>query len=363
MPPAQPLKNEDPLSNSPAPPYNTRLMSSATPSTGSPPPSAKNPTPKKRHDPEDYRMSIGDHLEELRHRLFLGAVGFVLACIVCFIMGEPLTRWFIRPFIEACVKNKINPQMYTRQVEESFMTSIKIIMIIAATMAGPWLLYQLWQFIAAGLYPTERKYITKYLPFSIGLLISGMAFLYYYVLPLMLRFFLGFTLGHSFTFPNIYPPTTMSTSQPAMMIPVVNQDPTDPQPGSMWIEAQTGLMKVCPSKGVVRVLPFGSDALVAPQITLADYIDMVIGLLLSFGLSFQMPLIVMALNKVGILDIPTLKKWRRVVYFVMSILAACIVPDVATGMIALLIPLILLYELGILLAGWNETKTPNTEAT
>ena len=87
---------------------------------------------------------------------------------------------------------------------------------------------------------------------------------------------------------------------------------------------------------------------------MATYIDMVVGLLLSFGLAFQMPLVVLALNKIGIMSIEVLKKWRRVVYFSMSIVAACIVPDVATGMIALLIPLILLYELGILLAQWSE---------
>ena len=330
-------------------------MSSATTSTESTPGEPKTPASKKRHDPEDFRMSIGEHLDELRNRLFLGAAGFLIAFIVCFIFGERLTRWFIHPFIEACRRNKINPQMYTREVAESFMTYIKIIMIIAATAASPWMLYQIWQFIAAGLYPKERKYITKYLPLSIGLLVAGMAFLYYYVLPLMLQFFLAFTLGESFTFPDIYPLTTAST-QPAMVIPVVNHDPKDPEPGSMWIEAQTGLMKVCPSKGTIRVLPFGSDALVTPQITLADYIDMVVGLLLSFGLAFQMPLVVLVLNKIGIMSIEALKKWRRVVYFAMSILAACIVPDVVTGMIALLIPLILLYELGILLAQWSAKK-------
>ena len=330
-------------------------MSSDTPSTDSPDANTKTATDKKRRDPEDYRMSIGDHLEELRNRLFRGAVGFFIAFIVCFIFGERLSRWFIHPFIDACNENKINPQMYTREVAESFMTYIKIIMIIAATVAGPWLLYQMWQFIAAGLYPTERKYITKYLPLSISLLVAGMAFLYYYVLPLMLRFFLAFTLGDPFPSPKEHP-TTNATSQPAIVVQIFEHDPKDPVPGSIWIDAETGLLKVCPIAGTVRVLPFGSGGLVAPQITLADYIDMVVGLLLSFGLSFQMPLVVLALNKIGIMDIPTLRKWRRVVYFVMSIVAACIVPDVATGMIALLIPLILLYELGILLAVWSEKK-------
>jgi Sec-independent protein secretion pathway component TatC len=338
-------------------------MSAATPPTSSDPAEKKAaPAKKKRHDPEDFRMSIGDHLEELRNRLFLGAVGFVVACIICFVFGEHVTRWFIRPFIIACDRNDINPMMYTREVAESFMTYIKIVMISAATIAGPWLLYQVWQFIAAGLYPKERKYITKYLPLSITLLISGMVFLYFYVLPLMLEFFLAFNLGLPITRPYPYQPTADATTRPAVHLQVFKEDPANPEPGSMWINADTGLVKISPGKGKVRVLPYGPDALVSPQITMADYIDMVVGLLLSFGLSFQMPLVVLALHKIGIMDIPTLKKWRRVVYFVMSIIAACIVPDVATGMIALLIPLILLYELGILLAQWSDRKSKEQEA-
>jgi sec-independent protein translocase protein TatC len=337
-------------------------MSSAT--TRSPAPEKTDPsTNGKRHfDPEEYRMSIGDHLEELRHRLVLGLAGFVVACIICFIFGEPLTRWFIRPFIDACDRNNINPQMYTREVAESFMTYIKIVMVCAATIAGPWLLYQVWQFVAAGLYPNERKYVTKYLPLSITLLIAGMTFLYLYVLPLMIEFFLAFGLGRTFPLKHRLPVPEGAATQPAMQLPIYAQAPKDPVPGSLWIDAETGLVKICPKAGTVRVLPYGTDSLVSPQITLADYIDMVIGLLISFGLAFQMPLVVLALHKIGIMDIPTLKKFRRFVYFGMSIVAACIVPDVATGMVALLVPLILLYELGILLAIWSDKKAAKEAA-
>ena len=79
----------------------------------------------------------------------------------------------------------------------------------------------------------------------------------------------------------------------------------------------------------------------------------VIGMLLSFGVAFQLPLIVLALVRIGILEVAQLKHMRRIVYFALTIISAVIVPDVATGMIALMIPLVLLYELGILLASWN----------
>jgi sec-independent protein translocase protein TatC len=328
-------------------------MTATTDPTTQPPDKAE---PKRHFDPDDFRMSIGDHLEELRKRLFKALIGFVLACIVCFIFGEHVTRWFIKPFIEACDRNDINPQMYYREIAESFMTYIKIVMVSAAAISGPWALFQLWQFVAAGLYPRERKYITKYLPLSITLLIGGMVFLYFYVLPLMLQFFLAFNLGVPFTRSHPYPPTAEATSRPAVQIQVFSADPKDPPPGALWIDARSGLLKVSPGNGKIRVLPYGSDSLLSPTITVADYIDMVVGLLLSFGLAFQMPLVVLALNKIGIMDLPTLRKFRRVVYFSMSIIAACIVPDVVTGMVALLVPLILLYELGILLAAWSERK-------
>ena len=203
-------------------------MSSATTSTNSTPDDPQAPPARKRHDPEDFRMSIGEHLTELRNRLFLGAAGFLIAFIVCFIFGTPLSRWFIHPFILACVRNKINPQMYTREVAESFMTYIKIIMIIAASAASPWMLYQLWQFIAAGLYPKERKYITKYLPLSIGLLVSGMAFLYYYVLPLMLEFFLLFAARPGHPSRRAAPGSSPSPGRPSSI-------PSAPR--STWIRA------------------------------------------------------------------------------------------------------------------------------
>ena len=75
------------------------------------------------------------------------------------------------------------------------MTYLKVALICAAAIASPWLLYQLWQFVASGLYPKERKYVTKYLPLSITLLITGMLFLYFIVLPLMMTFFLEFNFG------------------------------------------------------------------------------------------------------------------------------------------------------------------------
>src|SRR3954453_12310031 len=152
-------------------------------------------------DPDSYRMTIGEHLEEMRTRMVLGIIGFTLACVVCFIFGEKVVWLFCRPLMQALAANGFSPQIYMHEVSESFMVYIKISMITAAAFASPWMVYQLWQFVAAGLYPHERKYITKYLPLSIPLLITGMLFLYVVVLPLMLKFFVAFSIGLPITIP------------------------------------------------------------------------------------------------------------------------------------------------------------------
>jgi sec-independent protein translocase protein TatC len=141
-----------------------------------------------------------------------------------------------------------------------------------------------------------------------------------------------------------------------VVIPIVKDDPANPLPGSMWMNATTGFLKIAIGTGENRVLHFGSESVTTPIITLATYFDMVIGLLLAFGLAFQLPLVVLALVRIGIMEIATLKKMRRIVYFSLTVIAAVIVPDVVTGMIALMIPLILLYEFGILLASWGQKK-------
>lgn len=312
------------------------------------------PAPKESH-PDDYRMTLGDHLEELRGRMFRGLAGYVLALIVCFIpwVGENIVRYFCRPLIYALEQNKQSTTVYTREVSESFMVFVKISMITAAVFASPWMLYQLWQFIASGLYKHERKYVTKYLPLSITLLISGMTFLYFFVLPITLVFFVGFTLGPSInvTGPPVIDPN--ASSRPAVIVPIYQGNPEHPVDGQIWMDMVQRRIKVV-FDGSIRSVQFGTDQLLTPQITLSDYIDMVLSMLVGFGLAFQMPLAVLFLVRIGIVEVEALRKFRKYAYFVITIIAAVIVPDVVGGMIALMIPLILLYEMGI----WMAARLP-----
>jgi sec-independent protein translocase protein TatC len=262
---------------------------------------------------------------------------------------------FCRPLFDALQKSDLNPQIFTEQLADGFMVYLKISLIVAAALASPWVIYQLWQFVSAGLYPHERRAVTRYIPLSIVLMISGMLFVYFLVLPWSLQFFIRFTVGIPL------PPLTHNYSgtpdatQPSF-VQTLSGDPDRPVEGRFWFDASENRLKMF-SGGRIRVIPFGSDSLLSTHFTLPDYVDLVLQLLLTFGLAFQLPLVVMALAKLGIVDIDTLKLWRRYVYFALCVIAAALAPgDVVTATIALMIPLILLYELGIFLAKLNPRK-------
>jgi sec-independent protein translocase protein TatC len=136
-------------------------------------------------------------------------------------------------------------------------------------------------------------------------------------------------------------------------------DPPSPREYQIWFDGSQDRLKFF-SKGKVRVIPFGPANLINTQFTLPDYLDLVLRLLLTFGLAFQLPLVVMALARLGIVELATLKKLRRYVYFGLSVLAASLAPgDVVTATLALLAPLILLYELGLFLARGPSPKAPD----
>jgi sec-independent protein translocase protein TatC len=237
------------------------------------------------------------------------------------------------------------------------MTYLKIWMISAAPLAGPWMIYQLWQFVAAGLYPNERKMVTRYIPLSITLLITGMVFVYVVVLPMSIAFFLEFS--GAMPLPSGMPQgdaIAPGTYGP-MHMPVLNGDPSHPINGEMWINVVEGRVKAFYSDET-HVLLIGSNNLLTPMITLSDYIDLVLTFMVTFGLAFQLPLVVLAVVSLGLVEISFLKKQRRTIYFVMAIASAFLAPgEIVTSMLSLLIPLVVLYELGLWLAQWRMKKT------
>jgi sec-independent protein translocase protein TatC len=314
------------------------------------------PKPPTDFDPDSYRMTMGEHLEELRRRLMYGLIGMGIAAAFCFAFGERVMGIFIQPLITELQKHSLNTQLIYTELGDGFMVYVKVSLICAAAISAPWMLYQIWQFVAAGLYPRERKYITKYIPLSIGLLISGLLFVYFIILPWTIAFFLVFNDGVTLPQQNVHHIATHMPTAGLPIAPLLDGDPPSPAPGQFWFNQTEGRLKIFIDKDDIRMIPFGAANLLTPQISLPEYIDLVLMTALTFGLCFQLPLVVLTLTRIGIVPIATLRSVRRYVYFGLAVLAATMTPgDVITAMLALMAPLIGLYELGILLAAWGGT--------
>lgn len=180
----------------------------------------------------------------------------------------------------------------TFSVEESFMVYMKVAMLAGFVVASPWVFYQLWLFVAAGLYPHERKYIYIYLPFSIILFLSGAVFCFLVVLPYVLDFLFDF---------------------------------------STWLEHN-------------------------PQIRLNEWLSFALILPVMFGLSFQLPLIMLFLERISIFKTSDYIEKRRIAILVISFLSMILTPSDPISMVLMLIPMLFLYELGIFLC---KIQTPH----
>lgn len=186
----------------------------------------------------------------------------------------------------------------TLNVQEAFMTYIKVSMIAGLIVASPWVFYQIWLFVAAGLYPHERKYVYIYLPLSIGLFLGGAMFCFYGVFPTVLDFLLGFNTRMGIT----------------------------------------------------------------AQIRISEWISFAVMMPLMFGVAFQLPLVMLFLQKLSIVDVKLYREQRRLAILAISILSAVLTPTPdPASMLMMMVPLLMLYELGIWLCVWtNPTPEPRT---
>lgn len=199
-----------------------------------------------------------------------------------------------REFREFRQTTEASNRPITLNVQEAFMMYIKVALVAGFILSSPWIFYQLWQFVAAGLYPNERRYVHVYLPMSVALFLLGVCFAFYLALPLVLDFLLSF---------------------------------------NRWL-------------GVV------------PQIRLSEWVSFVILLPVMFGLSFQLPMVMLFLERIGIFQISDYRSRRRLAIFAMTVASMVLSPggDIGTMML-MLIPLLILYEFGIVLCGrWKPDR-------
>jgi len=232
------------------------------------------------------KMTFGEHLEELRQRLIYACIAVVLSVGFCLFWQEEL-MWVVSwPHRHAMEALHLDTRFQVFDYTDRFMIPMKVAMIFGLAMAAPVVLWQMWKFIGSGLYANEKKYIVVCAPASLLLFFAGAVFGYFVLIPVTLNFLGSF--------------------------------------GQEW--------NIYDSK-----------------IALDKYLDLFFAMTVAAGAVFEIPLIMTFLSFAGLVSPATYASWRKMEILVASILGALLTPGGdLVSMASLAVPILLLYEFGIL---------------
>ena len=136
--------------------------------------------------------SFVGHLSELRSRLVKSFIFLILLFIVSYIFSTDIYRFLVQPYADAVLDKKLDRRLIFTALHEAFLTYLKVAFFAAIFVASPFFLIQLWKFVAPGLYKNEKKALLPYLVATPILFILGGFIVYYLIMPLAIKFFLGF---------------------------------------------------------------------------------------------------------------------------------------------------------------------------
>jgi len=249
------------------------------------------------NDEKVNQTSFVGHLTELRSRLVKSIIYLFIFFVICYFFAENIYGFLVEPYAEAVKDDEVNRRFIFTALQETFVTYLKVSFFAAMFISSPIILTQIWKFIAPGLYKNEKRALVPYLIATPTLFLLGGMLVYYLVMPLMIKFFLSFE--------------------------------TSAQINSLSIQLE-------------------------PKVN--EYLSLIMRLIFAFGISFQLPVLLSLLARVGFIDSEYLQKRRKYVIVIIFAVAAILTPPDPVTQIGLGIPLLILYELSILSVKIIEKK-------
>ena len=253
-------------------------------------------------DLDDRQLPLLDHLIELRNRLMYSCAAILLGFLVCYFFAEHIYAFLVRPLADIYQGQTGRRMIYTG-LTEAFFTYLKVSFWAGAFLTFPFVAAQLWMFIAPGLYRTEKRAFLPFLVATPVLFFLGGAMVYYLIFPLAWRFFLSF-----------------ETPGGDGMLPIE-------------LEARVG-----------------------------EYLSLVMTLIFAFGLSFQLPVALTLMGRVGLVTSEQLARNRKFAIVGVFVVAAVITPPDIISQVGLGVPIIILYELSIIAVRIVERRRAEAEA-
>ena len=241
--------------------------------------------------------SFVGHLSELRSRLIKSFIFLILLFIISYFFSTEIYSFLVQPYADAVLDKNLDRRLIFTALHEAFLTYLKVAFFAAFFIACPFFLIQLWKFVAPGLYNNEKKALLPYLVATPVLFILGGFIVYYLIMPLAIKFFLGFE--------------------------------TVAEPGIIAIQLEAKVN---------------------------EYLSLIMRLIFAFGISFQLPVILSLLAKIGIIDSKYLRERRKYFVVIIFAMAAILTPPDPITQIGLALPLLLLYELSIFTVKFIEKK-------